>query len=198
MAKSPEETRKQLLEVAFEEIHLNGFQAASISKILENTQLTKGALYHHFANKTQLGYAVVEDILRPQFIETWVRPLEIEDDAISGIINILMTAKEDMSPEFMNKGCPLNNLIQEMSPIDDGFRLRLQSVVDLWKNTLSASFARSKQKGLLKDNIDPDQAADFVIAVIEGVSSLTKNIQDSSFIESCMPQFIVYLEALRK
>ncbi len=198
MGKSPEETRQQLLEIAFQEIHLKGFQAASISKILEHTQLTKGALYHHFSNKTQLGYAVVEEIMRPQIIESWVKPLEGEDDVVTGIINILKSHNEKMCPEMLNKGCPLNNLIQEMSPIDDGFRLRLENIVDMWKNTLSASFERSKQKGFIREDIKPSQAAGFVIAVIEGVSSLSKNSQDSSVIESCMPQFVIYLEALRK
>ena len=198
MAKSPEETRRQLIEVAFEEIHLNGFQAASISKIIEHTQLSKGALYHHFANKTQLGYAVVEEYLRPIFIEMWIKPLEAQEDPILGIVSIFKSHKENRSPEMLNKGCPLNNLIQEMAPIDDGFRRRLQNILDMWKNTLTASFERGKHKGHVRADVNPSEAADFVMAVVEGMSSLSKNIQDSSVIESCMPQFIIYLEALRK
>lgn len=57
-------TRKRLLEAAFNEIHLHGFQAASISQTLRDTGLTKGALYHHFLNKQQLEPAVIDEVMR--------------------------------------------------------------------------------------------------------------------------------------
>ena len=57
-------TRQEILESAFQEIHRNGFQAASLTSILERTGVTKGALYHHFPNKQALGYAVLEEVVK--------------------------------------------------------------------------------------------------------------------------------------
>jgi len=56
--RDPQATRQALLLAAFEEIHEQGFRAASLDRILERAGCTKGALYHHFENKTALGYAV--------------------------------------------------------------------------------------------------------------------------------------------
>ncbi|HLK76465.1 MAG TPA: hypothetical protein VKU77_22785 [Streptosporangiaceae bacterium] len=36
-------------------------------------------------------------------------------------------------------GCPLNNLVQEMNPLDDGFRTRTSAVFDLWRTTWPAT-----------------------------------------------------------
>ena len=38
----------------------------------------------------------------------------------------------------LNLGCPLNNLAQEMSPLDEGFRTRTQQVFELWMQTSSS------------------------------------------------------------
>ena len=52
--RDPQQTRTELLEAAYKEVYYHGFQAASLERILSNTELTKGALYHHFANKEAL------------------------------------------------------------------------------------------------------------------------------------------------
>ncbi|HEY9146656.1 MAG TPA: TetR/AcrR family transcriptional regulator, partial [Thiobacillus sp.] len=74
-AKTPDLTRQKLLEAAFEEIHRNGFQAASITQILADTGLTKGALYHHFPDKKALGLAVIEEVVRPALAAMMFAPL---------------------------------------------------------------------------------------------------------------------------
>ena len=44
---------------------MHGFQAASLSRILAQTGVTKGALYYHFSGKQMLGYAVLDDPTMP-------------------------------------------------------------------------------------------------------------------------------------
>ena len=80
--RDPEHTRSVLLEAAFKEIYENGFQAASLERILSNTNLTKGALYHHFPNKRALGIAVIREIITENIVAKNVAPLEDTDDPI--------------------------------------------------------------------------------------------------------------------
>ena len=67
--RNSERTRNHILEKAFDEIYRQGFQGVSIDKIVENTQLTKGAFYHHFPTKNNLGYALVDESLREMISE---------------------------------------------------------------------------------------------------------------------------------
>ena len=62
--RDPEQTRQNILAAAFEEVHGNGFRGASLERILADTGLTKGALYHHFPNKDALGHALIDETLR--------------------------------------------------------------------------------------------------------------------------------------
>ena len=56
--RKPENTRRKILEAAFAEFYKNGFQGGSINHIVEEAGATKGALFHHFKGKNDLGYAV--------------------------------------------------------------------------------------------------------------------------------------------
>jgi AcrR family transcriptional regulator len=73
--RDPERTRERLLQAAFREVHRSGFQSAGIDTILAATNVTKGALYHHFDSKEALGYAVVDEIVAKIVRDRWLHPL---------------------------------------------------------------------------------------------------------------------------
>jgi len=55
-----ESTRQALLESATQLFSANGFVATSLEQVAADARLTKGAVYHHFANKQALFQAVLE------------------------------------------------------------------------------------------------------------------------------------------
>ena len=73
--RDAEQTRQKILEISADEIHKNGFAATSLSSILVRCDVSKGALYHHFKNKMELGYAVFEEIYTPMFLELFIHIL---------------------------------------------------------------------------------------------------------------------------
>jgi TetR/AcrR family transcriptional regulator, transcriptional repressor for nem operon len=124
--RSPERTRERLLQAAFREVYRSGFQSASLDTILAAAGVTKGGLYYHFDSKEASGYAIVEDVIAPDLRGKWLRPLGRGKDPIDTLIGIVQG--ESVRPEDVRGGCPLNNLPQEMSPLDEGFRKRLATV----------------------------------------------------------------------
>jgi len=194
--RHPDLTRQKLLERAFEEIHRNGFRAASLDSILADAGLTKGALYHHFANKLELGYAVVDEVVRPWMEETW-RPVSEADNPIDTAITTIrerLKARTDMA---LTIGCPFNNLTQEMSGIDEGFRKRLNSILHDWREATAASLRRGQANGTVCTDIDARTAAAFVISSIEGCVGMAKASQSKEFLEAGFLGLIDYLEHLR-
>lgn len=73
--RCPESTRQRLLDAAHREMYEHGFQAASLERILADTGLTKGALYHHFGTKQALGVAVVEEVIGARLRREWIEPV---------------------------------------------------------------------------------------------------------------------------
>src|SRR5450432_1216804 len=133
--RDPERTRERLLQAASREIYKSGYQSAGLETILATAGVTKGALYHHFDNKEALGYALVDEIIGPNLRGKWLRPLESGNDPIDILIGIVRS--ESVRPADVRGGCPLNNLAQEMSPLDEGFRKRLEDVFQAWQEGIA-------------------------------------------------------------
>ena len=137
--KTSDITRQKLLEAAFAEIHRNGFQAASITQILADTGLTKGALYHHFPDKKALGLAVVEEVIRPSMAAMLFDPLLETKQPLASLQALLQSKAVIDEPAMVVLGCPLNNLMQEMSPVDETFRLHLNALFKDWVKVVAAA-----------------------------------------------------------
>lgn len=192
-----EKTRREILEVAFMEVFTRGFQGVSVDDIVKKTRLTKGAFYHHFPTKLELGYALVEDVITPMIIDRWITPLEKYDDPLKGILKQMRLLIGDSDPEHLKLGCPLNNLVQEMSPVDPGFRKRLQLALNLWINGLDVHLRRAKSAGIIDASVNTYQVARFVVMSHEGFYGLLKGLNDPSAFDGLYDSLKRYFQTLR-
>jgi TetR/AcrR family transcriptional repressor of nem operon len=190
-------TRKKILEAAYHEIHRQGFQAASLNSILDRSGVTKGALYHYFSDKQALGYSVLEELIKGFVLQFWLRPLDEASDPIEDLKRLINEAGKSLSDEDVLLGCPLNNLCLEMSPIDDGFRQRVNHVYELWQEGLARALRAGQAKGTVTLTIDTMDCATFIVASLAGCRSLAKNAQSRDILSACGENLIRYLETLR-
>ncbi len=195
--RQPDQTRQHLLDCAFDEIHRSGFRAASLDAILESSGVTKGALYHHFAHKTALGHAVIEERVRPWVEALWQPLLQPDDNPLSAAIRQCHALANEHAAELMQRGCPFNNLINEMAGIDEGFRSRLQTILDETRSGIAAALRSGQQRRCVRTDIDPADCAAFIISSIEGGFGLAKAQSSPDFLEASLRGLIQYLESLR-
>lgn len=197
MAKQPDITRELILQAAFREIHRHGFQAASIVDILAVTQMTKGALYHHFPGKQELGLAVIDEVVRDRLEEKLMRPLRLSDQPVEALLALIRDTAEHTGVEAVNLGCPLNNLMQEMSPLDHAFKQHLMGILEDWQDTVAAALARGQREGTVRADVDCRAAALFIVSSWEGCTGVAKNSQSVTVFSSCMQQLHDYVAGLR-
>jgi TetR/AcrR family transcriptional repressor of nem operon len=193
--RDPERTRGRLLEAASREIYRSGFQSASLDTILAAAGVTKGALYYHFDSKEALGYAVVEEVIAPDLCGTWLRPLKSGKDPIDALIGIVEGIS--VQHEDIRGGCPLNNLAQEMSPLDAGFRKRLAIIFHAWREGVASVLKEGQAHGSVRRDVEPADAAGLLIAMVEGYSSLAKNAQDPRVMKAGIRNIVDWLRSLR-
>src|SRR5215471_8326986 len=152
--RSPENTRQSILDAAFDEFYKNGFQGGSLNRIVGNARTTKGALFYHFKGKKDLGYAVVREVIHPHFKQQWSDPLANSTDPITDLKRIFRKcAKKEIADDGLVHGCPLNNLAQEMSPLDERFRQLLEKIYFAWRETMAAAFARGIKAGKVRKDV---------------------------------------------
>ena len=195
--KHPDLTRDKLLQSAFCEIHRQGFQAASITHILQDTGLTKGALYHHFPTKQALGLAVIDEVIRARLERVIFRPLRESERPVEMLLEIIDTIDKKVPSDYVKMGCPLNNLMQEMSPLDALFQERLGDVLGVWQKTVEDALKRGQEQGVIRAEVDYKAAALFVISAWEGCIGIAKNMQSPVAFTTCMKQLHGYVQGLK-
>ena len=194
--KQPDITRDKVLEAAFCEIHRSGFQAASIANILASTGLTKGALYHHFPTKQALGLAVVDEVIHRRLDVRFFTPLRQSEQPLETLLGILENIA-DRAQELVTLGCPLNNLMQEMSPLDPAFKKRLGDVLHAWRESVEIALQRAQGQGDLRPDVDCADAALFIVSAWEGCIGIAKNLQSPEALSVCSRQLQAYIRSLR-
>jgi AcrR family transcriptional regulator len=194
-SRDPERTRTHLLQTAAGEVYRSGFQGTGLDRILSRAEVTKGALYHHFDSKEALGYAIVDEIIVGITREKWLRPLEESSNPIDTLIEIVKGTS--LLPEHVAGGCPLNNLSQEMSPLDEGFRKRAAKIFRDWRDAIANAMREGQKHRQVRKDIDAQETATFLVALYEGYISLAKNAQDPNVLRSGLKTMTRHLETLR-
>src|SRR5580658_670704 len=195
--RNPEQTRQRLLEAAFREVYRHGFQSAGIDTILAATNVTKGALYYHFESKEALGYAIIEEIVATFPRDRWLLPLERskDKDPIDTLIGIVQAIPA--RPRDLKAGCPLVNLAQEMSQLDEQFRKRLERIFKDWQRGIAMALRRGQSQGTVRRDLVPEETASFLIAMVEGYEVLAKNAQDAKLWNMGIENIVGWLTSLR-
>jgi TetR/AcrR family transcriptional regulator, transcriptional repressor for nem operon len=195
--RDPERTRQRLLQAAFREVYRYGFQSAGIDAILAATDVTKGALYYHFKSKEALGYAIIEEVVAEMTADRWLRPLRRskDKDPIDALINVVQAIPHQ--PRDVKGGCPLVNLAQEMSQLDEQFRKRLERIFHGWQEGIAIALRRGQSEGTVRRDLVPEETASFLIAMVEGYEVLAKNAQDAKVWNMGMRNIAEWLNSLR-
>jgi len=195
--RDPERTREHLLQAAFREVYRYGFQSAGIDTILAATNVTKGALYYHFESKDALGYAIIEEIVAKLTRDRWMLPLQRskDRDPIDSLIGIVRAIPH--RPKDVKGGCPLVNLAQEMSQLDEQFRKRLERIFHAWQEGIAMALRRGQSQGTVRRDLVPEETASFLIAMVEGYEVLAKNAQDAKVWNVGIRNIVGWLRSLR-
>ena len=195
--RNPENTRMKILGAASQEMHRYGFQGMRIDQVLKKTGLNKGALYHHFSSKQVLGYAVLDELIRERITELFITPLKDYSNPLDGIYTIFEGIGHSATNKSLTLGCPLNNLAQEMSPIDEGFRKRIEKIFQSWQMAISDALISGQKQGFVKLSIHVEDSATFILSSVEGAIGMTKNHQNKDIFFRCSKELKRYLDSLK-
>ena len=198
-ATGPDSTRQKILNAAFMEFYRNGFQGGSLNRIVESAGITKGALFHHFpGGKQSLGYAVVDEMIEPLLLQRWLSPLERSKDPIADLkTSFRRFVKEDIDTGNWIYGCPLNNLAQEMSPLDEGFRARIDRLYNTWRKGFAEALAQGTKSGTVRKDVSARSVASMLVAGQMGIWGTGKSSQSKAVMTQATDAICDYLDSLK-
>ena len=188
------ETQELIINKSFDLFYEKGYNATSIPDIMKKTSLSKGAFYHHFKNKHEIGKKVIEVIIRKRIKEGFIDPLsEIHNNVPELLLDVFTNRIKNYSEREKALGCPANNLIGEIGYSEEDFRIILKTLIEEWREALIKTIDIGKDRGEINNKVNSSSTAISLICAFEGVRSVRKVYDDdvifNEFMES-MGNFI--------
>jgi len=196
MSKS-NQTRATILKKAFDLIYVRGYQATSIDEIIATTNVTKGAFYYHFTSKEQMGLAVINEVIFPEIHQAFIMPLKGADKPVKDIYKMIRHILLDVPFFNVSNGCPLSNLVQEMSPLNADFAKALDKISDKCIDALKDSIKHGRKTGRIRSGTNEEGVAYFILAGYWGVRNLGKLHHNQECYANYLDELKCYLKSLQ-
>lgn len=193
-----QETKKLIVETSFDMFYSNGYNNTSIPDIMKKTNLTKGAFYHHFKNKLEIGKKVIEDIFSLRIYNGFIKPLkENKSKSVSDLLVYVFTERiVNFSEKEKALGCPANNMINEIGCSVSDFREPLRKLIDGWKDALIDVIEIGKKNNEIKKEVDSNAAATYLICSFEGARGIRKIYNDDALFNNYLLAVKEYIKSI--
>jgi TetR/AcrR family transcriptional regulator, transcriptional repressor for nem operon len=187
-----EDTRQKLIDITYEEVFTHGYQGASLAEILKKAGVHKGSMYHYFTNKKQMALSAINEKIHERFFERYNYILEQKKDFIETFIKGL----KDTSKRDFKRGCPIANVVQEMSNIDEEFNITMQAIYSKFRKYFKTILDKAIEAQEIK-KCDTTKIALYISAVLEGAILAAKasgNPQDYLDTIEMLEEYLVGLK----
>lgn len=188
-------SREKLLDSAASLFLVSGVNATSVDDILEAADMGKSQFYHYFSAKDEVVAAVVErqmdrviDYLAPHVerMHTW-EDVERWAEAMPGLGRLMQEL-----------GCPVAVIAADCSPGNEMVTTAVRGALRRFVGLHWRAFERLKQSGVLREELDPVQTAQFAGTVLQGSMMLTRIFGSSEHLSRGFRQFLDYLQQYRR
>ncbi|HNX23616.1 MAG TPA: TetR/AcrR family transcriptional regulator [Spirochaetota bacterium] len=191
-----ERTRNYIIETAAPIFNKKGYEGTSFSDIMENTGLSKGAIYGHFENKDDLALAALDHNLK---LASKIIFSNVKDRANSYEKLIGFSKSYSLFYEIISSagGCPVINAAVDY---DDGYsdaRKRVTKFITMWQNSINKIINEGIQKGEIKSTPDVTLFSNIFISLIEGGIMLSKVMNNRKYIDDASDFLVSLVEKMK-
>ncbi|KYG76371.1 TetR family transcriptional regulator [Roseivirga ehrenbergii] len=190
-------TKQLIVNEAFKLFYANGFRTTSIDKIMEKTSLSKGAFYHHYKSKKELGLEVISLKVQKRVVEGMISPLKQEGNSFNILENVFINRLKEFPFQEKQNGCPMNNLINELGNSESIYQTALKSIIEKWKSALVELIEKGKTEGSIKKETPSEAVAVYLISAFEGIRGIRKLYDNDVVLDEFITGLSLYLKQIK-
>lgn len=187
-----ENTRQRLIDATYEEVYSNGYQGSALADILTNAGVHKGSMYHFFANKKEMALAAIQEKIAERFGTRYRSIAEGEGKYLETFFRGL----RDLNARDFKRGCPVANIVQEMSNIDEDFNSLMKSIYAAFRLGIKTIYNCAVEAGELRE-CDTDKLALFTTVAFEGAILAAKASGEPQDYLDSVEMLIGYIESYK-
>ncbi len=172
-------TREEIIRRGAALIHAQGFNATGIKQVLDAAGVPKGSFYFYFKSKEDFGLAVID------YFRDFSRAMADKYLTTDGLppvekLSRFFDAYTDLFTKMdLCRGCPIGNLMQEMSDQNATFREKIREVYFEMQKGIRQLLEEARSRGDINADMDTLQTAQFIIDAWEGAIMHMKLVKDT-------------------
>ncbi len=177
MPKDGSINRERILDAAQHLVIENGFAATSLTQVLDRVGTSKGAFFHHFDSKLDLGRALTERYVAADIaqLRAALEATADVDDPAERVVAFVQWF-EDTADELMStqSSCLYVAVLTEQQLISQGTADLIAHAVEVWREAV-VRLLDAATRGRDLDLGDVDALADHVFVTFEGAFLLSRS-----------------------
>jgi TetR/AcrR family transcriptional regulator, transcriptional repressor for nem operon len=185
-------TRNRVLDAAVALVFEHGVAGTTLDDVRAAANVSKGQLYHYFADKDDLVHAVIDRTVdqvlgaQPRLtnLSSWAAIAAWFDDLVQLQVN-----------RHAIGGCPIGSLAGELAETDEQARTELAAGFDRWEAPLRDGLRQMQAVGKVRRGADPARLATATLAAIQGGLVLTKTRRDPQQLRIALDAAYAYLRS---
>jgi TetR/AcrR family transcriptional regulator, transcriptional repressor for nem operon len=149
-------------------VHTKGYNNTGLSDILNAAGVPKGSFYFYFKNKDDFGLALldynwefIQGMIEKYCSDKGIPPLKRLESFMDAYRNLFMKTG-------FRGGCPVGNLMQEMSDLNEDFRGKVSDIYSRMKDGIAQLLEEALSRGDIPACADPERTAQFILNSWEG------------------------------
>ncbi|MER5931998.1 TetR/AcrR family transcriptional regulator [Streptomyces sp. NPDC002054] len=194
MARTKEFDPDAALRAALELFWRRGYEATSMSDLVEHLGIGRASLYATFGNKHELFLKALDryaEERRPLLLEELSRP----GPALPAVRAVVRRfAAEAAADESRLTGCLVTNTAAELAPHDSTAARRVELSWEHVETLLHSALVRAQAQGELPQDRDPQAMARMLLVLMQGIRVVGKASADPARVRDAAEQALSLLD----
>lgn len=190
------DARTRLLEAARDIIRAKGFAATTVDDLCRTAEVTKGAFFHHFASKEDLGVAVADFWAETTCALFAAAPYHAPADPLDRVLAYAAFRRAIIAGATAEFTCLAGTLIQEVHDTSDPIREACGRAILDHAATLVADIEAARQERGITAEWTAESLARHTQAVLQGAFILAKAGDDAELARESVDHLDRYIRLL--
>ncbi|KUO22228.1 TetR/AcrR family transcriptional regulator [Streptomyces dysideae] len=194
MARTKEFDPDAALQSALELFWQRGYEATSMSDLVEHLGIGRASIYATFGNKRELYLKALERYQQGRLPEM-LRKLSQPGPALPAVRALVRSyATEAAAEELRRSGCFVTNTAAELAPHDPAAARSVERNWDQLEIVLHSALVRARAQGELPAGHDPLTLARMLLVLLQGLRVVGKASSDPSRVRDAAEQALALLD----
>lgn len=200
MKRDPEATHEKIMGAARDLILDKGYGGTTVDAVISRAGVSKGAFFHHFESKADLGRALVRRYAEEDarhLLGTLEKAEGLSEDPLQQLLIFVKLFQQEMEQmEEPYPGCLFASYLHQSELFEEPILELIRDSMLLWRRRVREKLDEVAAEHPPGRDVDLESLADMLLVIFEGAFVLSLSLRESDTVARQLSHYHTYLRLL--